>query len=148
MIRARDILTFLEDWLKIRGKQVEIIENPMHWRDVVSDLKDELRELKRIGGAPVFRFFYYEKGNILKVWIGFWAVHVDVIKLCPTVNDMECWYGWIDTVHRIAEVTTPNGSEDPDHFVETFDELPIRLQKFLSGLKLGDGNYIDSPERF
>ena len=57
MISATQILSFLEDFIRIRGKKVDVIENPRHWRDVTSDLKHELRKLTRAEKSQGLRFF-------------------------------------------------------------------------------------------
>jgi hypothetical protein len=118
MIRAKQILAFLEEWKRIHGKDVEILENPTHWQSAVRNFNKGLDREK----VSHLRLIYNEKTDILKVWDGYDAVHDDL----DWNND--CWLGEISVYSKTALI------EDTEDSIKPVKKMPKRLQDFVSGL--------------
>jgi hypothetical protein len=130
MIRAKDINRLLEEWKLVRGKKIEVLENPSSWREASSAFKERFRELKRwMDVAPILRFFYHPVSEEIKIWVGYDATHEDIVQM-PALEHY--WLGWILISNRIVHVLTSEGDD-----LTSSDEAPIPLAKFLRGLEFG-----------
>ena len=135
MIKAAYINNLFEEWKSVRGKKIEVLDNPSSWREAFSAFKPDLRELKKKGISQLLRFVYHPKTKEIKIWIGYEAVHEDIIRL-PALHAY--WLGWIDSLRRTVEVVTTEGDT-----LTSLDESPVSLAKFLWGLEFGDVNIDD-----
>jgi hypothetical protein len=136
MIRAKDILSLLEEWVKVPGGdpnfRIEVLIDSSSWQEVVGDFKYEWKSLKEKGllGADfprMIRFAYHPNSEIIKSWVAFWANHDNILG---KRSDYVWWCGEIDPDKRVADVAFNR------EFVTSPDSLPPKLQKFLRGLKL------------
>jgi hypothetical protein len=130
MIRAKDINNLLEEWITTKRGKVEILEDPSTWREVMTSLKDVLRDIVVLQGAyPVVRFLYNPETEKIKAWAAYLASHYDVYH-----NGDEEGYsatGYFDPRNRTAVVFL-----EGEYDILDLKELPERLQQFLRGLKL------------
>ena len=86
MIKAAYINNLFEEWKSVRGKKIEVLDNPSSWREAFSAFKPDLRELKKKGISQLLRFVYHPKTEEIKIWIGFFAIHEDIL-ICGRVRD-------------------------------------------------------------
>ena len=141
MIKASDIIYLLEKWVTIRGRYtIEILVNPHSWRDAASKFKNELREVAKETKKykegnnfnSLLRFSYYASNDEIKAWVAYWATHYDI--------DLDvrqgCWDGWGDLSHKEFNCVNSTNSERPYNYIDSLEDLPGPLQKFLSGLEL------------
>jgi hypothetical protein len=132
VIKATYILNLLnESWVQVRRQKVEVIDNPSSWKEVVSDFKDDLLELKREGAPQILRFVYEPTYGTIKAWIASQAIHADVVT--PSGLNLY-WTGFIDIPKRVMEISTP-GMWDRQIITSPI-QIPSQLSKFLDGLRL------------
>lgn len=123
---AQVIKTLDEMWITTKRGKVETLENPSTWREVVSSLKDVLRDITVLKKAyPVIRFGYNIETEEIRAWAAYLASHDDVY------GDADVATGFFDPRDQTAVVLIGNYQDILD-----LKELPKRLQGFLRGLKL------------
>jgi hypothetical protein len=128
MIRAKDILSLLEEWKQVRSNQIEVLENPRNWREAVSDLRNELKDIKGLGGTQSLRFLYNPKTRENRVWVAYYATHSDI---APDFYRNDYVGGWISLSDRTVELVDSRG----DTIIRS-SQVPEGLERFLDGLKV------------
>ena len=125
MIKASQINDLLEEWVRTNSTTVEVIENPVSWREAARQLKDELEDVVNIHKvAPVFRFSYNRVSEDLKVWVAYYAIHHQV---CGVLSDEE----FSQTVSGFIDVKKRTSRAFPSQ------NLPKKLRLFLRGTEIG-----------
>jgi hypothetical protein len=128
MIRAKELMSCLEEWRRIGNNEVEVLENPLTWKEAYKLLQPQLMELIRLKKAPpVIRFGYDPETQDIKAWIAYLATHEKIYR----TNIMDVTVGGIDPLIKKAFVVTNEEGSILDVM-----ELSPKLQSFLRGLKL------------